>query len=812
MPKVLQQSFLVFFLSWFFLSSNLLVIFLLPKPQNEAWAFPVSATIKADPFTVILTAITDALETVGNTLKEISADVDKWMQKNELLKQALKAAWAYTRKKLLNMLVNDIVSWIQGGGTPRFVSDFPGTLEKVADQSLGLFANKLVQGNLCGAFKPTLQGLFPRAKVFFEEQVSCTASKITDNMENIWNTSFEQGGWQNWLKVQEPQNNIFGAYFIAQGELADIVARQTESKKLQIGTGAGFLGQEECSEWSVMQVNPQSGKLEASGKTINRSLAGNVSMGSENCTTALQASQQAEAYDLDLATHRGAAGDKALKITCGSQTFNEDSATLECSKKQTLTPADTIARSAGKAIGTDIDWLIGNKEEFHGYLVAIIDAVVNRVAREGLALVKHEGGSYTAGSAGGLASLKCASLTNDPTVSKDCVESQEGIKATSKDPVQIVMADRELLPQLKLELEEFSAEMDDIEAKLIKIRDLQQQIKAKENNMANAAAKISAAPTLPENPILPFWDQIAFPWYPPVEPTPPSTPDQPATCTLGAFAQKTRTPDQANQSGNVMQEAFNLILQGISQTISATSLVNVGGPVASMGSLTADRVITYTSVSVPVPVTSSVPASVCPSKKQTTTTTTTTETWASTNPPATLNFTLEISDELQETLDQISIISGQKALVEGLIGKIGYTANPPVKNDYREVLDDWYEKLGIQSGNITTDKTLFAQALAEISPHRASITTDFQNLLKSQEPEFANLITAFIAFRGSVLKKVADIELKLGSPQFPQNGGYHGKLAEIEKTGAEAALQGAANTCDMSISRVTVTVTIACEP
>lgn len=791
MPLSLKQSFLVIFLAWFFFSSNLLVIFLLPKPQHEAQA-GILVEVLGDAWGVVETAIRTAYDTVKAAYLQVSAAIDKWIQKNELLKQALKAAWAYARKKLLNMLVNDIISWIQGGGKPRFLSDFPGALEEVGDQALGKFANELAQGNLCGAFRPTLKGLFPGRRAFFEDQVSCTASQITGNMERIWETNFEQGGWQNWLKVQEPQNNIFGAYFIAQGELADIVARATESKKLQIGTGSGFLGQEECSEWGVLQVNSQSGRLEPSGRTINRSLAGTVSMGSENCTTALEANNQTESYDIDEHDDRGAAGNKALKITCGSQTFFDDSAMLTCQKKQTLTPADTIARSAGKAIGTDIDWLIANQEEFHGYLVAIIDAVVNRVAREGLALVKHDGGSYTRKSEGGARSLKCANLKPEElAVRGDCTESQEGIKPLGQDPVQIVLAERELLPQIQLELKEFLAEMDDIVAKLTKMRDLQQQIEAKERNIAQAAAKIIAAPRIPEDPIV-NQSLPDFPLYPPLTPTSPTMPNQPGSCKLGSFAQKTRTPDQASQSGNTMQEIFNLVLQEIAQTIGAASLMHVGGPVASIGSLQTDRVMTYTGTVIGVPPTT------CASANQKT------ETWTSVNPPATRNIQLEISDELEEIQTQINAISGQKALVEGLIRKVGYTVNPPVKNDYREVLDDWYERLGIRSGNVTTDKTLLAQALAEISQHRNGIIADFQTLLNSQEPELPNLTTAFIAFRASVLKKVADIDLKLGSPQFPQNGGYHGKLAEVEKI--ETAILNAANTCNMAVTRT------RCEP
>ena len=50
---------------------------------------------------------------------------------------AFKMAVEILRRQLLNMIVDQIVAWIQGGGTPRFITDWNGFFADTIDQAGG---------------------------------------------------------------------------------------------------------------------------------------------------------------------------------------------------------------------------------------------------------------------------------------------------------------------------------------------------------------------------------------------------------------------------------------------------------------------------------------------------------------------------------------------------------------------------------------------------------------------------------------------------------------------------------------------------
>jgi hypothetical protein len=48
----------------------------------------------------------------------------------------------------------------------------------------------------------------------FSQAAKCTISDMVENVNDFYN-DFEQGGWDAWVKISEPQNNIYGARFMA---------------------------------------------------------------------------------------------------------------------------------------------------------------------------------------------------------------------------------------------------------------------------------------------------------------------------------------------------------------------------------------------------------------------------------------------------------------------------------------------------------------------------------------------------------------------------------------------------------------------
>ena len=273
--------------------------------------------------------VSAAYESAGTWLGAYMEE-NAWLQ--DVYETALKTAWNVLRRQLLNMLVNDIIKWIQGGGTPRFVTDWKGFLKSAADKAAGAFIDKLGLGFLCSKFSFQLR-LALSSPSKFDETATCTLSKAIGNVTNFM-TDFSKGGWKGWMTISESQNNYMGAYFKTLDQKYGIMAEAADAAKNEATSGAGFLGDKICREIE----------------------------------------------DDDQITYSDTDGWKADEIPAGAK----------CNKWETRTPGRQLGDALSQAAGVDIPWLIEAKE-FAEYAGAIIDAAINRVIREGVAMVTSTG-------------------------------------------------------------------------------------------------------------------------------------------------------------------------------------------------------------------------------------------------------------------------------------------------------------------------------------------------------------------------------------------------------------------------------------
>jgi len=254
-----------------------------------------------------------------------------WDKAEYIAKEAMKVAWNILRKKLLNMIVNDIVKWIQDGSTPRFITDWQGFMKTAADKAAGQLLEEMGGGWLCSKFSLQLR-LALSTPPKFDETATCTLSAAIANIDKFMD-GFENGGWAGFIKISESQNNYMGAYYLAIDRKKRIEAEAAEAKKNESAAGGGYLGDTVC----VSMFN----------KATN-----------------------------DTATMPSYQGYKEANIPAG----------YKCTKWESRTPGQAIAGSMQQAMGVDIENLISAKE-FAEYAGAIIDAVINRVAKEGLAML-----------------------------------------------------------------------------------------------------------------------------------------------------------------------------------------------------------------------------------------------------------------------------------------------------------------------------------------------------------------------------------------------------------------------------------------
>ena len=268
----------------------------------------------------------------------------------EILTQAKNIASELAMRQVLAMLTNQIITWIQGGGEPQFVSDWQGFLLDAADKAGGLFVDKyLGAGYLCEPFdidiKIALLDVPP-----FEERVDCTISDMVDNIDDFYN-DFSKGGWKGWIELTKPQNHSYGAYLIAREEKIKKADEAREAALKDAEAGGGFLSIKACIKGHVEDYEGNT-----FGECNNKESCKNI-----------------EESDL------------------GENFF-------ACDQETVITPGTILSDITSKAVNQPIKMLedsISGMASQMGilgpYIIAIGAALTNQVIKEGLAYVKTIG-------------------------------------------------------------------------------------------------------------------------------------------------------------------------------------------------------------------------------------------------------------------------------------------------------------------------------------------------------------------------------------------------------------------------------------
>jgi len=275
----------------------------------------------------------------------VSAKLQLSEQAKEMIAQAKKIAGQIIMHKILSMLTNQIITWIQGGGKPQFISDFGGFVSDAADQAGGIFVEQFLgAGYLCEPFDIDIKIALLDVQTFPME-AQCTLSDMGKNIENFYN-DFSQGGWTEWIALTSPQNNVYGAYAAAVKEKMKKEDKAREAALSEVTTGKGFLSIKECVKGYV---------IGATGSTCNDK---------NTC--------------------------ESLKSAYG--------ANFVCENEITVTPASVISDVASNVVYQPIKILedqIASMASEMGvlgpYIIAIGNALTNRVIKEGLAYVQTQG-------------------------------------------------------------------------------------------------------------------------------------------------------------------------------------------------------------------------------------------------------------------------------------------------------------------------------------------------------------------------------------------------------------------------------------
>ena len=187
------------------------------------------------------------------------------------LSEALNVALHALKKRILDMMVDQVINWINGGGKPQFVSDWQGLVEDAANQAAGDFVKELGAGFLCRPFSLKLQiALLPVRK--FNQRADCTLDDIVRNIDNFYN-DFLTGGWIGYSRAWEPQNNFLGIYLMSADERITRMSDAANAAVNEAISGGGFLSTKKCQKDAQGRDIPSTCVVTTPGKTIGDTLS-----------------------------------------------------------------------------------------------------------------------------------------------------------------------------------------------------------------------------------------------------------------------------------------------------------------------------------------------------------------------------------------------------------------------------------------------------------------------------------------------------------------------------------------------------------
>ncbi len=154
-------------------------------------------------------------------------------------------------RTMVRSISNSIVNWINGGfqGKPGFVTDFKSLVADSADQAIGNYIYGTDLKFLCQPFSVKIRlQLATKYQKKFQEEIRCTLSSVTGNVNSFVNNNGGTG-WNNWLELTtQPQNNQYGAYLIAESELASRIQTQLDQITKTLDRSGGFLDFKVCDD------------------------------------------------------------------------------------------------------------------------------------------------------------------------------------------------------------------------------------------------------------------------------------------------------------------------------------------------------------------------------------------------------------------------------------------------------------------------------------------------------------------------------------------------------------------------------------
>jgi hypothetical protein len=242
-------------------------------------------------------------------LTDIAEKIARWIKED-----LMKSLRDVVAKRIIDYIVDETIVWIQGGGKPKFVTDWQGFLRQAGNIAFDQVIKDVGLAWLCSPFKLQVQlSLLPAQR--FQQRIECTLDDVVKNIEDFYR-DFEKGGWIAYNEIWQPQNNYYGQMLMIHDEMLARMAQKTEAAANEALAGKGFLSVKKC-----VLYDDYSGK---------------------------------------------------------------------CLKETIVTPGDTVGAVVARGMTSDIEWAAN----IQSWTAALINAVINRLIKEGIGLIKGSAESY----------------------------------------------------------------------------------------------------------------------------------------------------------------------------------------------------------------------------------------------------------------------------------------------------------------------------------------------------------------------------------------------------------------------------------
>ena len=181
-----------------------------------------------------------------NTPGFIATTIASWAK--DALRWAADKGWTISvealKKRLLDMIVDQIVRWVQGGGEPKFITDWGGFMGDAFNIAFDEVTKQLGLGFVCSPFNLQVRLLLNRPPTF-SQQITCRLDQVVGNINSFYG-NFLNGGWVAYQELWQPQGNAFGLTLIGYDELMRRNTEERDAKRSEGIANQGFLSVKRC--------------------------------------------------------------------------------------------------------------------------------------------------------------------------------------------------------------------------------------------------------------------------------------------------------------------------------------------------------------------------------------------------------------------------------------------------------------------------------------------------------------------------------------------------------------------------------------